>query len=267
VAGNERSPGKGESDENKRWFVNRVDSVIQNLIDVQRSDYDSFSSQLRESDDAILKTRNVVWQAIAAIAAASITLTQLGVLKTAYLFDIIALLIAVAVGWTIVIAVVRDTLLPKMEKVDEAYDSTSLSLLSLQGWFRNSTMSVSETSQDTLDLYYEFGRVAVAAQNSTLLSNLVKFQDELRFLRIIKRGKKHQPSWQRLSPSIEEGYARFKRERTKLTDPAVFPANLLSILAPFEERYKAEEAGGIDEKPAFAISINSQRGASGHQIV
>jgi hypothetical protein len=235
------APGRAESDENKRWFVNRVDSVIQNLIDVHRSDYDSFSSQLRDSDDAILKTRNVVWQAIAAIAAASITLTQLGVLKTAYLFDIIVVLIAVAVGWTIVIAVIRDTLFPKMEKVDEAYYSTSLSLLSLQGWFRNSTMNVSQTSQGTLDLYYEFGRVAVAAQNSVLLSTLVKFQDEIRFLRIIKRGGRRQSSSQRLGASVNEGYARFKQERTKLTDPAVFPTNLLSMLAPFEERYNAEE--------------------------
>jgi len=210
-----------DSEENRKWFINRIDSLVQNFIDIHETDSENFYASLEDADEGLI-------------------------LGTWQLIDFVSILAVIGFGWTLIVTVIRKAILPRMEKVGEAYDLAHLSLLYIQSWFQNITMKPSNVSQERLDLFYNFIKVAVASLYSTVFLAAIKFRTETR---LIKPGEQLEPSLHRLNLSIQEGYQLFKGKRAELMNPDVFSPNLLSMLAPFDREYQSEQKKGT-LKPA-----------------
>ena len=243
------TPSKVDSEDNRKWFIDRVDSVLQNWIDLHESDSDNFSSMVEHVDEGVLRIRNVSWQIIAVVIASAIALTQLSLLAETALIDLIAISVLIGVAWTLIIAAIRRAILPRMEKVEESYMTGRLTLLDLQSWFQNRTMSISAVSQDRLDLYFEFVKVAVASIYYSVFNSGLRFQSEMR---LVKPGEQLEPSLQKLRETASKGYQRYKEIRTELRNPELF-LPVLYLLAPFEAQYEAEQ--GLKEHSSGLMPI------------
>lgn len=225
-----------DSVEDRKWFVNRIDSILQNWIELHQSDYDTYASKVKESEEILTRYRNGAWQVMAAVAALSVALIPAKVFPESALVDVIILTALIAVAWTVFMMAIRRTLIPRMGKVEESYKVARLALLDLQLWFQNSTTNVAKISRIPLDDYYDFIRVAVGSTFSTVLTTTEQFQKEMH----IKPGDPLETPLQRLARMVSRGYDRYRIKRSKMRDTNVFPHSLLYLLDPYESRYQAE---------------------------
>lgn len=226
-----------DSEENRKWFIDRVDSIIQNFIDVQDSDFEALDSANETIDDTLSGYRNIAWQVIGAVIATAIGVTSVGIISTTELSLFIALLIATAIVVTLLLELLKRRFLPRMDRIVDAHEAVQLNLLFLQSWFQESTMKPANIPQARLDLFYDFIVVAAASQFSTIVQAQSRALIELRLNQL---GIPLTSSLQRPEKSFEGGYIIFKRLRSELMNPDVFSEILRSMLQPFEERYQEE---------------------------
>jgi large-conductance mechanosensitive channel len=230
--------GSVDSLENRKWSVDRMDSVLQNWIELYESDYEAYSSMVEDSDKTMVRYRNVVWQALAVIIALAVAFIQAKTFPQAYLVDVIIALIFVAAAWTVVLTVIRRVILPRLDKVEESYKAARLTLLDLQNWFQTSTMNVSAVSKAPLDRYFEFVQVAFASICFPVQLSALQMQKDLRVKRPEDNPFKDQS--QRLVGTVAKGYLLYKEKRAELRDTDIFPQSVLYMLEPFENRYQEE---------------------------
>jgi len=213
------TPNSADSLENRKWFVDRIDSVLQNWIELHESDYEAYSSTVEDADNLLLRYRNIVWQVLAVIIALAVALIQAKTFPQPYLIDAIVSLVLVAAAWTIVVTLIRRVILPRLDKVEGSYNTARLTLLDLQSWFRLSTMSISAVSNAPLDQYFGFIRVAVASIFSTVLSSALQLQKDMH----TKPGEDPlQARTQRLAGTVANGYLRYKERRAELRNIDIF---------------------------------------------
>ena len=154
-----------DAQDNQKWFIDRIDYFIQNLIEVHESDYDSYSANLQEADEGLTKGRNTIWQVVAGIVTVALGLAALKVINNTALLALLAGFGLLGLVATSLIEIVRRWVNPQLDKVDAAYNSTRLQLLYLQNWFVNTTIHLTPLlTQEKLDLYYDFVRCASGAR-------------------------------------------------------------------------------------------------------
>jgi hypothetical protein len=234
------TPSTSDSDEEKRWFIERVDLIIQDFIEVQESNYDAASNFTDDADHGLVYRRNTTWTVIAGIVAAATGLTQLGLFTLDILVGLLILLVTFGVTVTIGIEYVRKQIVSRWEEVEEQYDAANTWLLTLQNWFHGQTIYPSKISQETLELYYEFVNVAVVASDAAIIVTMRKILIELKRM---KPTDPLPPGLQKLGEIIEQRYGQFKARRSELMDPKVF-LGVEGMLSPFESRYQTELKAG-----------------------
>ena len=199
-----------DSQENQKWFIDHVDSILQNFIDVHESDYDNYSASLHEADEELVKFRNTAWQVIAGLITVALGLAALRVIDNGLLVDTLAVLGALGIFATLGIDLLRRAVSPRIGKVDEAYNLTRLKLLYLQAWFQNTTLHLEPTlTQARLDLYYDLIRCTVASQYLIVLNSVIKFEAEMRLL---KPGDALGLEMQRVTSYVDRGYNLYLTE-------------------------------------------------------
>jgi hypothetical protein len=212
--------GGRDTEENRKWFADRVDSAIQNVVDVKRSDYDDFRAHVEDDDERLRRVRNTIGQAV--IVATSIALTQTRILSTTLLLDVIVIFVLLSVVWTIIIGLIERIVAKRVQKVQDANAAARASLLSLQSWFQGDTMNISAMSQKTLDLYFDFVKVAVAAIYKTIFDVTLEYQT----------------GWSRRCRGLAKRPRRaLQDKREELTDRVIFSQKLLQMLWPFDKQY------------------------------
>lgn len=229
-----------DAQDNQKWFIDRIDYFIQNLIEVHQSDYDSYSANLQEADEGLTKGRNTIWQVVAGIVTVALGLAALKVINNTALLALLAGFGLLGLVATSLIEIVRRWVNPQLDKVDAAYNSTRLQLLYLQNWFVNTTIHLTPLlTQEKLDLYYDFVRCASGAQYSAVLGSVVTFEAQLK---LVKPGEALKPELQRLVTFRDRGYGLYLQRRLELQDATIFSDDLRAMLEPFETRYQKERA-------------------------
>jgi hypothetical protein len=226
-----------ESDEDKRWLVERIDGLLRNMEDIWKSDRDKFLSLMTDAVDGVTNWRNNVWVVVSSLITILLSLFAVGLVDRPIVIDVLLLLVVVPLGLTVALNWVRGFIEDRFGRVDDVYAAGLKSILYMRGSFYLRTLDVHPMSLHRIRIFDEFARAAIASQYAAVLR---AYSTSLGMLLRGAQRTKLSETVNMTQDYVDHGYRLFKEKRSDMLDPNEFSPDLIAMLNLFEQDFEAE---------------------------